>query len=338
MNERQFDEEKEEEFKLGGRTRHVKGRGIYFRIPREERLRAARGVPQAIVKVSSFSRGPKNLADNLRYISRSGEIVLEKDTGEIIQTLQDQKDLIASWSIDFDTRKRSRDASNIIFSMPPGSPVESLKAAVRTTGHRAFPDHEWVFAIHTDQPHPHAHMSLKMRGNTKGKKLELRKGDLRELRSIFAEAAREQGIELACSSRAERGVGRKSTRQPLCHLKKKGIKPEVDKKLRQEAVQELLKNDWTKRPWDIAMEKRNALERKAYQDESRKVQEAAFQSQNQTERDELFTASSILQGFALKMPHAKSKRQAFKEARWREVEQKRQEKQHSKERDNGLEL
>jgi len=324
-------------FELGQPARRVKGRAIHFRMPREERLRVARGVPQAIVKVSSFSRGAKGMADNLRYISRSGEIPLEKDTGEIIQTVQEQKNLIASWAIDFDTRKRSRDTANIIFSMPPGAPVESLKAAVRTTGHKAFPDHEWVFAIHTDQKHPHAHMSLKMRGNTKGKKLELRKADLHQLRSIFAEAAREQGVELVASSRAERGIGRKSVRQPLHHLKKKGVRPEVDKQTRQAAVKELIKSDWKKNLWDVAMEKRNKLERDAYRQEAAMLRQEAEKQTDETERERRRQDARLLEQFAQSMPTPKSKRQSLKEFMWREVERKRREEHRNKERDNGLE-
>ena len=154
-----------------GRARRIKGQGFYIRLPRAERLRAARGVRQAIVKVSSFSRGVRMVGDHLRYISRKGELPLEKDTGELIQGLEMQKELIASWAIDFDDRKNSRDTANIIFSMPRGSKVDALREAVRTTGARAFPDHEWVFGIHQDRAHPHAHMVVKMRGREKGKKL-----------------------------------------------------------------------------------------------------------------------------------------------------------------------
>ena len=320
-----------------GRARMVKGRGLYVRLSRAERIRAARGVRQAIVKVSSYSRGAKGVADNLRYISRKGELPLEKDTGEIIQTLQEQKDLIASWAIDFDTRKRSRDAANIVFSMPPGSNVEALKATVRATGARAFPDNEWVFAIHQDRSHPHAHMSVKMRGRETGKKLELRKADLRQLRGIFAEAAREQGVELASSSRAERGIGRKSVRQPLHHLKKKGVRPEVDKKLRQETYKEFIKSDWKKKPWDIAMEKRNELERDAYRKESFALSQEAKNEIDETKRNRMLEDAQVLERFSRTMPTAKTRSRSLKEATWREVERKRREEQRGKERDNGLE-
>ena len=46
-------------------------------------------------------------------------------------------------------------------------------AKSRKVGARAFPDQEWVFAIHQDKGHPHAHMVVKMRGRKKDKKLRL---------------------------------------------------------------------------------------------------------------------------------------------------------------------
>ena len=192
---------------LGSRPHMVKGRGFSFHLPLAERVRAARGVRQAIVKVTSFSHGFRGVRDHLDYISREGELALEKDTGEVLEGREMQKELVADWLVDFDASKKSRDTANIVFSMPPGSNVEALRAAVRNTAAKAFPNHEWVFAIHQDRNHPHAHMVVKMRGKEKGKKLQLKKAELYKLRETFAEASREQGVELAASPRAARGVG-----------------------------------------------------------------------------------------------------------------------------------
>jgi hypothetical protein len=94
-----------------------------------------------------------------------------------------------------DKRSDSRDTAHVVFSMPPGSPVEALRGAVRATTAKSFPDHEWVFGIHEDTKHPHAHMVLKMRSREKGKKLRLNKPQLYLLRERFAEAARERGFQ-----------------------------------------------------------------------------------------------------------------------------------------------
>jgi type IV secretion system T-DNA border endonuclease VirD2 len=321
-----------------GRARMVKGRGIYVRLSRAERIRAARGVRQAIVKVSSYSRGAKGVADNLRYISRNGELELEKDTGEVIKTLEDQKDLIASWAIDFDNRKRSRDTANIIFSMPPGSPVEALRGAARATGARAFPDNEWVFAIHEDRAHRHAHMSVKMRGRENGKKLELRKADLRQLREIFAQASREQGVELAASSRAQRGIGRKSVRQPVYHLKQKKIKLGIETQTIQELNREIIQRDWKEKPWDRAIFERNKHEREEYRKTAAEVRLDAEKETDQAIREQLLKDAQALDRFAETMPKAKTKRQVWKEFLWQKRQEREREKKRAADRSEGMEL
>jgi hypothetical protein len=55
----------------------VKGRGFYVQLPRTERILVARGVRQAIAKVSSYSRRVKGVTDNLRYIASAVELQKE---------------------------------------------------------------------------------------------------------------------------------------------------------------------------------------------------------------------------------------------------------------------
>ena len=101
----------------------VKGRGFSFQLPLAERVRAARGVRQAIVKVTSFSHGFRGVRDHLDYISREGELPLEKDSGEVLQGRKERKELVREWSIDFGGQKRSRDTANIVFSIDRKSVV-----------------------------------------------------------------------------------------------------------------------------------------------------------------------------------------------------------------------
>jgi hypothetical protein len=89
------------------------------------------------------------------YITRKGKLELETESRERITDRQEAKALVANWSRDFD-RGRSRDAVHIVFSMPFGSDEDALRESVRKVGARAFPDQEWVFAIHQDKNHPHA--------------------------------------------------------------------------------------------------------------------------------------------------------------------------------------
>jgi len=328
------------EFERGfelGRTRIVKGHGLYLRLPIAERLRAARGVPQAVVKVTGFGRGLKGVRDAMAYISRDGALPLEKHTGDLIEGLEAQRELVNEWSIDFDGKRHSRDSAQIVFSMPPGSNVEALKAAVRATGSKAFPDNEWVFGIHTDTKHPHAHLVVKMRGRENGKKLGLKKADLFKLRTLFAETAREQGVELAASPRAARGVGRKAVRQTIHQLKQKGIKPDVHKQTAREALEEYQRNDWKKKPWEMAMAERNKLEREAYRQDARTLREEAEKCHEAHERERLLKEAVELERFSQTMREPTTKRAAMKRWLYQESLKRQREIERKNQRDSGLE-
>jgi len=331
-------EKNEKPFLDFGRTHTVKGQGLYINLSRGERLRAARGVRQAIVKVRSFPRGAKGVKKCMSYISREGKLSLEKGTGELIRGLEQQRELVRDWAVDFDKRPDSRDGAHVIFSMPPGSDPEALRRAVRSTGGRAFPDNEWVFAIHEDKKHPHAHMIVKMRGREKNLKLDPKKADLHRLREIFAEAAREQGVELAASPRAARGIGRKGIRQAVYQIRQKGVRPKVERQMIEEAIQEVQKGDWKEKPWEKAMVERNNLEREAYRQEAASLRKAAEQQAQQIARERMLKDALILEKFAERMPKPKTKRQIAKEWLWQEVQKQRREKSRATERDNGLEL
>lgn len=310
----------------------VNGHGMSVRMPVMQRVMAARGMKQAVVKVMGFSRGAKGLKDHLNYISREGRLPLEKDSGETVEGLEMQRELVRDWSADFDTRMNSRDTANIVFSMPPGSDPEALSNAVRMVGDDYFAGHEWVFAIHKDTKHPHAHMSVKMRGWERGEKLQLRKADLYELREKFAEASRKQGVPLAASSRAARGVGHKAVRQALRHLRARGIVPEVQKSAAQELGRELERGLPEEKPWEEAMRERNDAERQAYREDAQSLRAAAAQ-EDAASREAFLAAARDLDTFAKNMPKPKTRRQAFLERVGRQLAIRQIEKHQTQDRE-----
>jgi hypothetical protein len=91
-----------------GQSRTVKGRGLGVRLPLAKRLRAARRVPQAVVKVVGFTRTRSRLRGLMEYISRDGALTLETEEGDLVTTLEAQRELAGVWARSFDRRKRSR--------------------------------------------------------------------------------------------------------------------------------------------------------------------------------------------------------------------------------------
>ena len=302
------------------RERIIHGYGLYIRLPLAERIRAARRFKQAVVKVRSFAHGAKAVSKLMDYINRDGQLPLETESGTLIKDREARRELVRDWAVDFDKRKDSRDSAHIIFSMPPGSDPEALRRSIRTVGAKAFPGHEWVFAIHQNKNHPHAHMVLKMRGRDQDLKLDFKKADLHELRGIFAEAAREQGVPLAASPRAARGVGRKGMSQAIRQMRDKKILPKVWK----EAMRDCMERDIaSKRPWEKAMEDRNQKERTAYWEDAQELRAQAAAQADENQRKALLQAATDLEKFSRTMPKPKTRRQVWLE----ELEEDKKKKQ-----------
>src|SRR5439155_13410038 len=130
---------------------------------------------------------------------------------------------------------------------------------------------------------------------------------------VFAEAAREEGVELAVSPRAARGVGRKGMKQVPYQLRQKKMVPKAEKQTAQETVFELQKGRIEERPWEKAMLKRNQAEREAYQTEADILRTAAAR-QSQRDRARLLQAAADLERFSETMPTPKTLRQTILES------------------------
>ncbi len=268
-----------------------------------ERIRAARGVRQAVVKVTSYSRGADSCRRHWTYISRKGTLPLETEAGELLTSREAQRAALDSWPLD--KRANARDQVNVVVSAPPGAPAEAVRKAARAFAQEAFKGQRYVFVLHEDKGHPHVHFAVALKGRTK--KLDPRKQDLHRWREQWAEKAREQGIEMACSPRAARGVGRRGQKLPIYHLQRKGITPNVTKL----AVKDALETDHDT-PWEQFCRARNGAERRAYKQAAADLR-AAAQTSTPEARAKLEAAAVDLEKFSAGMPFAKTRRQQLRE-------------------------
>jgi len=200
--------------------------------------RATLNLPQAVVKVTSYSSGKKTASAHVNYISRNGELELEDPQGNLLINTVETQDRVNDWSDDFDknrnygNRKKSngeiitrktRDTLNIVLSAPKGSDPEKVRKSVREFAQKEFGEtNDYLFAIHTDTDYPHGHLSVKMRGYM-GEKLDPRKNDLQRYRSTFAERLRDNGIQVDATSRVFRGERKKIYKQISKHIFKKKV-------------------------------------------------------------------------------------------------------------------
>lgn len=199
--------------------------------------------PEVMVKVTGGGRNMKRIKAHFDYISRNGDVKLENENGDIYHGREDVKELRDMWAnsryrISDDEEKR-REAFNIILSMPPGTDRRSVTQAAREFAADQFENHQYIFATHEDEKHPHVHLSVKAVDKF-GVRLNPRKADLQNWREVFAEKLRDNGIEANATNRLARGVVRKSERQAVKHIDRRYKAGE--RKTPSRASQDLLEN------------------------------------------------------------------------------------------------
>jgi hypothetical protein len=182
--------------------------------------RTVQRVPEVMVKVlPKDSNKVSSVARHLNYIGRKGDLELETDDGERIQSKDAGQELVKDWDLDLDDYRRDAGLSSvkgrapklvhkIMLSMPAGTPPDGVLEAARNFAREQFAlKHRYALALHTDEPHPHVHLVVKA-VSEQGERLNIRKATLREWRSEFARHLREQGISANATERAVRGPSR----------------------------------------------------------------------------------------------------------------------------------
>lgn len=163
-------------------------------------------IPEVVVKIKRGGKSAQHLMAHLEYITRNGKLDAETDRGEVIQGKAHLKEVFKEWTSDVESvRPGSRNAINAIFSMPPGTPPEGVKEAVRRFAKQELSNYQYMFVLHTDEPHPHCHISIRTLG-LDGKKLDPRKDDIQLWREVFAEKLNELGIDAKATYRPTRGI------------------------------------------------------------------------------------------------------------------------------------
>jgi hypothetical protein len=187
--------------------------------------------PEVMVKVTGGAKGSKHLKAHMDYIGRNGDIELENERGEILDTRERIREEHKQWSKELgQPRKNERDSINIVLSMPKGTDAEAVRRAVRAFAKEQFGEtNQYVMALHhpgndKDTKNPHVHLTVKARGYD-GAKLDPRKDDLADWREAFAEKMREQGHDAEATPRRSRGVIEKGQRQAVRSMETKPKRP-----------------------------------------------------------------------------------------------------------------
>ncbi|WP_164901862.1 relaxase/mobilization nuclease domain-containing protein [Neorhizobium lilium] len=95
-----------------------------------------------------------------------------------------------------------RNAFHVIFSARAGTDAEAMKRAVRDFLGEQVAGHRWITAHHPETGHVHVHAMISARDDV-GKALRFTKPELYEWREKFAAKAREHGIAMVATRRAD---------------------------------------------------------------------------------------------------------------------------------------
>lgn len=95
-----------------------------------------------------------------------------------------------------------RNGFHIIFSARAGTDPEAMSRAVRDFLSEQVAGHRWITAYHPETGHVHVHAMIAARDDV-GKALRFTKPELYEWRERFAAKAREQGIAMVATRRAD---------------------------------------------------------------------------------------------------------------------------------------
>ena len=277
-----------------------------------QRLRVSREAPQAVLKITSHSRGLKDVRNRLRYISRQGELPLETEDGCVLEGAEEVDELAAHWAADFSNRKgtvrKARDAMNLVVSLPAGTDREKALEAAREFFAEAFAgNHEYAFAAHDDTDHFHIHLVVKLRGRD-GKQMRASRKDPDLWRQKFAAKAREKGLDLDASPRWARGKGRRSsTPVPIHELRRRGEIPQRDTAAAEEALHRARDADDRPSEHEAAMQAINHFERLEYARQAVQVTDQACRLRNDGERLKALRMASDLALWAEQMPQPLSR-------------------------------
>ena len=202
--------------------------------------RAARHVPEVVVKITGAAKVARGIKGALKYIGREGEVALVTDQGTVhrgpgapdtaLRYLTDGAPLPPDAGRK--GRPARRETLNLALSMPAGVDPDGFRSGATAFAKAAFPDNAWVLARHDDTKHVHAHLVVRIEGRD-GSRLNPRKADLREWREGFAEALRMNGIAANATSRQMRGSPVRGQSQALHHIEQRameyvedGVRPE----------------------------------------------------------------------------------------------------------------
>lgn len=270
---------------------------------RNQRLRAASGAAQAVVKVVGYRKGRGETGRTLNYVGKRERIDMEASDGTRLTTEEDLRTLLDDWSSTFSRRADGRDVMHLVLSFPADVAPEKAREIARAALPEMAQGRDFVFAVHDDTGHAHVHALVRMRGPDR-RQLRTTRETMRTWREATARAARERGVAMEASPRWARGRGERPERGWERGMRGRG---EISRRQR-EAAHDALSGVETR--FETLIGATNSRERAALSALSWELIAAARSAKGE-ERALLFRLADAAARHGEAMPEARTRRQAL---------------------------
>jgi hypothetical protein len=194
----------------------VKNGGKNYQRNVQERINRKGASKEVVVKISGGAITRQGIRNSIDYMSRESELPVMSESGQVWKgdEIKEAKEHMVDRANDpqyvmSDKGKENKKVTqNIVFSPPVSAKVkpEDLLESVRKTMHKKYPNHRFVFGYHNDKKdHPHVHVVFRIRDED-GKRTDIRKKDLREIRTGFCEELKLKGYDVKATHRQQQGL------------------------------------------------------------------------------------------------------------------------------------
>jgi hypothetical protein len=260
-------------YRPGPQVRKAFGGGSHIAVSNRAIMtmeRAARGVPEVMVRVTGRQHGSGHVLANMTYISRLGhdpekQVDLHTSEGEVLREGRDMQELARDWQqweTGDEARRQGATSLSMILSMPANTDPERLKEAALAFAREEFANRCWVAALHVDRDHPHVHLTVARRDHD-GRRFHPDRDDLFRYRQRFAQKLRDRGIEPNATPARARGIDPKHEPIAARKIREQGADPQIDKS-RADRVRGLRETDRGD-PVEAVLAKRQAIVRDTFQ-------------------------------------------------------------------------
>ncbi|EJT4720265.1 relaxase/mobilization nuclease domain-containing protein [Salmonella enterica] len=182
----------------------------------QERINRKGASKEVLVKFTGAARTRQGIRNAIDYMSRDSELPVMTEDGQVytgdnisavkehmVDRVSDPRNVL-----DENGKENKKITQNLVFSPPVTAkvkPQELLESARKVLSEK-FPDHRFVLGYHNDKKHhPHVHAILRLKNND-GKRVDIRKKDLRDMRTQFCENLKMKGYDVKATHKHKSGL------------------------------------------------------------------------------------------------------------------------------------